>query len=53
MNKMIKVGLERLEQHLDLFKDKRVGLITNPTGVTKDLISTGAKYDIESVKASP
>ncbi len=36
---MIKVGLERLEEYLYLFKDKRVGLITNPTGMTKDFVA--------------
>ncbi len=33
---MIKFGLERLSQYLYLFENKRVGLITNPTGVTND-----------------
>ncbi len=37
---MFKVGIENIDQHLDLFKNKRVGLITNPTGITRDFIST-------------
>ncbi len=27
------LGIERLDEYLDLFKGKRVGLITNPTGI--------------------
>jgi uncharacterized protein YbbC (DUF1343 family) len=37
---MIKVGIERLDEHLNLFKDQRVGLITNPTGVDRNFRST-------------
>ncbi len=37
---MIKVGLEKIDEYLNLFKNKRVGLITNPSGATKDLVST-------------
>lgn len=37
---MIKVGIENIEQYKDLFKDKRVGLITNPTGVDQKLKSS-------------
>ena len=37
---MVKVGIERLDEYLDLFKNKRVGLITNPTGVNSELVST-------------
>ncbi len=37
----VKLGIEVfLENHLDLVKGKRVGLITNPTGVDSDLVST-------------
>ena len=38
--KMIKVGIERIDAYLDLFKNKKVGLITNPTGVDSKLKST-------------
>ncbi len=39
--KKIKIGIEVfLENHLDLVKGKRVGLITNPTGVDSHLKST-------------
>jgi uncharacterized protein YbbC (DUF1343 family) len=39
--KKIKLGIEVfLENHLDLVKGKRVGLITNPTGVDSHLKST-------------
>jgi uncharacterized protein YbbC (DUF1343 family) len=37
---MFKFGIEMIDKHLDLFKQKRVGLITNPTGVTKDFTTT-------------
>lgn len=36
----MKVGLERLEYYGHLFENKRVGLITNPTGVDHDFRST-------------
>ena len=40
-NKRIKLGTEVLfENYLDLLKGKRIGLITNPTGVTAELVST-------------
>jgi len=36
----VKLGVEvLLEKRLDLVRDKRVGLITNPTGLTRDLES--------------
>lgn len=34
------LGIERLEEYKDLFKGKRVGLITNPTGITRDFRSS-------------
>ena len=37
---MIKVGIEKIDEYIDLFKNKRVGLITNPTGVNSTLKST-------------
>lgn len=38
---MIKVGLEVfLDQYVEQFKDERVGLLTNPTGVNRRLVST-------------
>jgi uncharacterized protein YbbC (DUF1343 family) len=37
---MIKVGIERINEYLDIFLNKRVGLITNPTGVDESLRST-------------
>ena len=37
---MLKLGIERIDEYLDIFKDKGVGLITNPTGVNRDFIST-------------
>lgn len=36
----MRLGIDRIDEVLDLFKDKRVGLITNPTGVNSSLIST-------------
>jgi uncharacterized protein YbbC (DUF1343 family) len=39
-NKKFRLGVEvLLEDRIDLIKDKRVGLITNPTGVDKDVTS--------------
>ena len=37
---MIQLPLDRIEEIKALVGDKRVGLITNPTGVNKDLVST-------------
>lgn len=37
---MIKVGLERIDEYLHLFEGKRVGIITNPTGVDHEFRST-------------
>ncbi|CDR31254.1 Uncharacterized protein conserved in bacteria [Acholeplasma oculi] len=34
---MFKLGIERIDSYMHLFEGKRVGLITNPTGVSKDL----------------
>ncbi len=46
---MFKFGIERLDQHLDLFENKRVGLITNPTGVDVNFKTT---IDILSEKTN-
>lgn len=37
---MITLGIERLHEYRHLFAGKRVGLITNPTGVTSDFTAT-------------
>jgi uncharacterized protein YbbC (DUF1343 family) len=37
---MITLGIDRLEEYLDLFTNKKVGLITNPTGVNSDFVTT-------------
>jgi len=45
----VKLGVEvLLEKHLDLLKGKRVGLITNPSGVDAALVST-----IERLRTGP
>lgn len=45
----VKPGIEvLLEERLDLIRGKRVGLITNPTGVTSQLVST-----IDALHAQP
>jgi len=36
----IKLGIDRIEQFLYLFEGKKIGLITNPTGVNSQLRST-------------
>lgn len=37
---MIKLGIEKIDEYLHIFKNKKVGLITNPTGVDQKLKST-------------
>ncbi len=37
---MIKLGIERINEYSHLFKDKKVGLVTNPTGVDSNFKST-------------
>ena len=39
MNKVI-LGIENIDNYKELFKNKRVGLITNPTGITSDFESS-------------
>lgn len=38
-NKVI-LGIENIDNYLDIFNGKRVGLITNPTGITSDFVSS-------------
>src|SRR5574344_1848737 len=38
--KKVKLGIDNIEKYLNVFKDKRVGLITNPTGMNSDYVST-------------
>jgi uncharacterized protein YbbC (DUF1343 family) len=37
---MFKFGIENIDNHLNIFKNKRVGLITNPTGVDSNFKTT-------------
>lgn len=37
---MIKLGIDNIDKYLDFFKGKRVGLITNPTGLNSEHVST-------------
>ncbi len=37
---MVKTGIDLIDENLSLFKNKRVGLVTNPTGVNSNLEST-------------
>lgn len=37
---MIKFGIENIERYMDLFNGKKIGLITNPTGVNDDFQTT-------------
>ena len=39
MNKVI-LGIENIDNYKELFENKRVGLITNPTGITSDFESS-------------
>ncbi len=36
----IKLGIDRIDEYLDVFCNKHVGLITNPTGMNSELCST-------------
>ena len=36
----VKLGIDLIDKNLEIFKDKRVGLITNPTGVNSEYRST-------------
>lgn len=36
----VKLGIDLIDEHLDFFEGKRVGLITNPTGINSNYIST-------------
>jgi len=36
----MKLGIDLIDKHLDFFKGKRVGLITNPTGINSEFKST-------------
>lgn len=40
MKKMIKLGIENLNDHLNIFENKNVGLITNHTGIDQNMKST-------------
>ena len=37
---MVKLGVDNIDKYLDFFKGKRVGLITNPTGINSKGVST-------------
>lgn len=37
---VIRLGIDRIEEFIEMFKNKRVGLVTNPTGVNSNLRST-------------
>ena len=37
---MIKLGIDQIDAYMHLFEGKRVGLMTNPTGMNQNLIST-------------
>ena len=37
---MIKLGIDNIDKELEYFKGKRVGLITNPTGINGEFKST-------------
>ncbi|HMA62637.1 MAG TPA: DUF1343 domain-containing protein [bacterium] len=46
LNAKIKLGVEvLLEDQIHIVEGKKVGLITNPTGVTSNLVSTVDKFD--------
>ena len=39
MKKVI-LGIENIDNYANIFEGKRVGLITNPTGITSDFVSS-------------
>lgn len=41
---MMQVGADRIDEYRELFADKRIGLITTPTGVLSNLTSTIDKF---------
>ena len=40
MNKTVTLGIENIDEYLNIFDGKRVELITNPTGITSDFKSS-------------
>jgi uncharacterized protein YbbC (DUF1343 family) len=40
MSKKVILGIENIDNYQELFANKRVGLITNPTGITSDFVSS-------------
>ena len=36
----MKLGIDNIKKYLNVFEGKRVGLITNPTGLNSDYVST-------------
>lgn len=38
--KTVKNGIDRIDEYIHLFENKRIGLITNPTGINKNGVST-------------
>ncbi len=48
----VKLGIDNIDLYLDVFKDKRVGLITNPTGINSNFVSTiDVLYEKTNLKA--
>lgn len=37
----VQTGIDRIDEYIELFKDKKVGLITNATGINSEYIDTG------------
>ena len=40
MSKKVILGIENIDNYQELFANKRVGLITTPTGITSDFVSS-------------
>ena len=38
--KVVKLGIDNIDEHLELFAGKKVGLITNPTGINSNYVSS-------------
>ncbi|MPQ44651.1 DUF1343 domain-containing protein [Clostridium tarantellae] len=37
---VVKLGIDNIDENIDIFRDKKVGLITNPSGIDSNFMST-------------
>lgn len=52
-NNIVKCGIDVIDNYSNIFRGKRIGLITTPSGVNKDLVSTidilNEKYNLKTL----